>query len=66
MKTDEFEFAFSRFLESPAYDEAEDNLFSVVRMAFIAGWEAARGEAPEPRENLIYLLHKKTDEQGDI
>lgn len=61
MKTDEFELAFSHFLETPAYDEAEESLFSVIRMAFIAGWEAARGETPEPAEKMIYLLHKKMD-----
>ena len=58
MQTNEFEQAFSDFLETKAYDEAEDALFSVMRMAFLAGWRAARGEAPEPQEKVIYLLHK--------
>ena len=59
MQTDEFEQAFSDFLGSKEYDDAEDTLFSVIRMAFIAGWQAARGEAPEPQNKVIYLLHKK-------
>ena len=58
MQTNEFEQAFSDFLETKAYDEAEDALFSVMRMAFLAGWRAARGVAPEPQEKVIYLLHK--------
>ena len=46
MQTNEFEQAFSDFLDTKAYDDAEDTLFSVIRMAFVAGWKAARGEAP--------------------
>lgn len=58
MHTNEFEKAFSDFLESRDYDEAEDTLFSLIRMAFVAGWKAARGEAPEVEDRVIYLLHK--------
>ena len=58
MKSNEFEAAFSQYLENPEYDMAEDALFSVVCAAFLAGWKAARGDAPEPQEKVIYLLRK--------
>lgn len=63
MQTNEFELAFSDFLETKEYDDAEDTLFSVIRMAFVAGWKAARGEAPEPQDKVIYLLYKKNDDK---
>ena len=59
MHTDEFEKAFSDFLESRDCDDAEDALFSIIRMSFLAGWRAARGEAPEPQDKVIYLLHQQ-------
>lgn len=37
MFSNDFELAFSQFLETHAYDEAEDLLFSTMRRAFIAG-----------------------------
>ena len=46
MHTDEFEQAFSEFLDRHEYDEAENYLFSMVRLAFAAGWKAAGGEGP--------------------
>lgn len=58
MQTDEFEQAFSCFLESADYDDAADALFTSIRTAFLAGWKAARGEAPELQDKVIYLLHK--------
>ena len=42
----DFEEAFSNFLERREYDDAEAALFSVVRTAFLAGWKAAGGEPP--------------------
>ena len=41
MYTNEFEEAFSNFLDRDEYDEAENYLFSMVRLAFSAGWLAA-------------------------
>ena len=41
MYTNEFEEAFSNFLDRHEYDEAESYLFSMVRLAFAAGWQAA-------------------------
>lgn len=64
MQTNEFEQAFSDFLETKAYDDAEDTLFSVLRMAFIAGWKAARGEAPKPQDKVIHLLYQKQDDKN--
>ena len=42
----DFEEAFSNFLERREYDDAEAALFSMVRTAFLAGWKAAGGEPP--------------------
>lgn len=50
--SDYFESAFSDFLECHEYDYAENALFSMVRIAFIAGWKAAGGEVPESRPAL--------------
>ena len=46
MHSDRFEYEFSKFLDRHEYDEAENYLFSMVRLAFAAGWQAAGGEAP--------------------
>ena len=54
MHTDEFEQAFSEFLDRHEYDEAENYLFSMVRLAFAAGWKAAGGEGP--RSERVYPL----------
>lgn len=44
MMDNEFEAAFSCFLERHEYDDAESVLFEIVRAAFLAGWRAAGGE----------------------
>lgn len=46
MYSNDFEDAFSQFLEAPEYDEAENYLFSMARRAFAAGWVAAGGDPP--------------------
>ncbi|MDY4191884.1 MAG: hypothetical protein SOX72_06675 [Oscillospiraceae bacterium] len=46
-------------MERREYDEAEDALFSVVRAAFLAGWEAAGGKPPEPQEILWLVRDEK-------
>lgn len=48
MNSIEFEKAFSDFLESDTYDHAEDALFSIVRLAFTAGWLSASERPPQP------------------
>ena len=44
MHSNDFEYAFSEFLDRREYDEAENALFAIVRAAFAAGWKAAGGE----------------------
>lgn len=39
----DFEAAFSRYLDHEDYDQAENALFNMMRMAFKAGWCAAGG-----------------------
>lgn len=61
MKVD-FEKAFEGFLERREYDEAEDALFSMVRIAFRAGWLAAGGEY----ENSPKVLELKPGIDTDL
>lgn len=58
MTNDKFEKSFSDFLDRREYDKAENALFSMVRIAFVAGWKAAGGEPPPPQK-VIELIHKK-------
>lgn len=57
MQTNQFEQALSDFLDRHEYDQAENALFSMVRIAFLAGWKAAGGDAPPPQK-LFLLVHK--------
>ena len=57
MQSDAFEQAFGYFLERREYDQAENALFAMVRIAFLAGWKAAGGDPP-PLQKVIELLHK--------
>ena len=57
MNSDAFEQAFGDFLERREYDQAENALFAMVRIAFLAGWKAAGGDPPPPQK-VIELLHK--------
>lgn len=54
--TNEFEEAFSNFLDRHEYDEAEHYLFSMVRLAFAAGWKAAGGEPPKAERVFELIL----------
>ena len=47
MTTNEFETAFSAFLEGPVYEAAEQALFELARAAFTAGWRAAGRNVPQ-------------------
>lgn len=60
MYSNEFEEAFSEFLECHEYDEAENYLFSMVRIAFVAGWKAAGGAKPKS-EYIFELLPGKQE-----
>ena len=55
MYDNDFEAAFSSFLERHEYDEAENYLFSMIRLAFTAGWMSAGGNPPN-EERLFQLL----------
>ena len=55
MYSNDFEAAFSNVLDRHEYDEAENYLFSMVRLAFAAGWKAAGG-APPQQERIFELL----------
>ena len=55
MHTNKFEEAFSEFLDRREYDEAENYLFSMIRLSFAAGWQAAGGEPPRS-ERLFELM----------
>ena len=55
MYTNDFEDAFSLFLESREYDELSDHLYSLMRLAFVAGWKAAGGE-PKKTHRLFEVL----------
>lgn len=46
MMDNDFEKAYGDYLESMAYEETENLLFSVLRNAFLAGRQAAGGSAP--------------------
>ena len=64
MMSNDFEAAFSNFLERREYDEAESALFSIIRAAFLAGWRAAGGEPPTPQKlfDLIPIPRPNHDE----
>lgn len=53
----DFEKAFEHFLDRREYDAAENALFSMVRISFVAGWLAAGGDPPKPQK-IIELRHK--------
>ena len=52
-----FEKAFGGFIDRREYDEAETALFSMIRISFRAGWEAAGGNPPEPQP-IVRLVSK--------
>lgn len=54
MYFNKFEKAFGNFLDRHEYDEAEAYLFSMVRLAFVAGWKAAGGDPP--KSERVYEL----------
>lgn len=57
-----FAKAFNDFLDRREYDQAENALFAMVRIAFLAGWKAAGGDPPKPQK-IVLLMHK-TDIDG--
>lgn len=57
----DFEKAFSDFLDRREYDEAESALFSMVRISFLAGWNAAGGSQLKPQKNLTLMYEADID-----
>jgi len=54
----DFEKAFGDFLDRREDDQAENALFAMVRIAFVAGWKAAGGNPPKPQK-ILELKHKE-------
>lgn len=52
----DFEKAFSDFIDRREYDQAENALFSMIRISFKAGWLAAGGDAPVPQKVIELVL----------
>lgn len=65
MQSNRFEDAFSDFLDRREYDQAENALFAMVRIAFLAGWKAAGGDPPQPQK-IFQLMHKTEIPQDAI
>ncbi|MFI3313795.1 MAG: hypothetical protein R3Y62_07895 [Eubacteriales bacterium] len=55
MYSNDFETAFDHFIERKEYDTAQSALFSLVRAAFIAGWQSAGGTPPTPHKMFELL-----------
>lgn len=64
MMDNEFEAAFSAFLDRHEYDDAESALFEIVRAAFLAGWRAAGGEGPQA-ERVFRILDRPEKNSGN-
>ena len=65
MQNNDFEKAFGDFLDRREYDQAENALFSMVRISFLANWKAAGGEAPPPQK-VFCLLHREVQNLHEI
>lgn len=65
MQSNEFEVAFSDFLDRREYDQAENALFSMVKISFLAGWLAAGGNPPPPQK-IFQMYHKDLSKLHDI
>lgn len=65
MHTIEFEESFSAFLERHEYDEAENYLFSMVRLAYSAGWKAAGGNPPKAERLFELIVTPKPAEESE-
>lgn len=65
MRSNDFEKMFSDFLDRREYDQAENALFSIVRIAFAAGWKAAGGDPPQPQK-IFQIIHRTEIPEGEI
>jgi len=55
VESNTFEKAFSDFIDRREYDEAQNALFTMVRISFQAGWKAAGGD-PTPSQPVLQLI----------
>ena len=55
MNQAQFDCAWAEFLQKPEYGAAKAAMFAVTRAAFLAGWLAAGGDAPQ-EERLFQVL----------
>ena len=58
MKSNEYEAAFSAFLERQEYDKTAQAVYDLTSAAFLAGWKAAGGDLPQ-EERIFQLLPGK-------
>ena len=58
MRSNEYEAAFSAFLERHEYDEAAQAVYDLTSAAFLAGWMAAGGDLPQ-EERIFQVLPGK-------
>lgn len=65
MHSNDFEKVFGDFLDRREYDQAENALFAMVRIAFIAGWRAAGGDPPPPQK-IFQIIHKNDIDPNGI
>ncbi len=65
MMTNDFEEAFGDFLERKEYDDAEGALFDMVRISFLAGWNAAGGDPPRPQKLFQVFRNDRTDKDQE-
>lgn len=65
MMSNDFEKAFGDFLDRREYDQAENALFAMVRISFLAGWKAAGGDPPQPQK-IFKLMHKEDTDPDAI
>lgn len=56
----DFEKAFGDFIDRREYDQAENALFSMIRISFKAGWLAAGGRSPKPQKVVELILPHHT------
>ena len=65
MMSNDFEKAFGDFIDRREYDQAENALFAMVRISFLAGWKAAGGDPPQPQK-IFKLMHKEDTDPDAI
>ena len=58
-----FEKCFSDYLDSKEYDQAERDLFSIIRLSFAEGWHAAGGDLPQSLKEV--MLPQTNELKGD-